>query len=173
MRVLWQHCTGYLATTLDNMSLRLSSTSWCRRNVHCSFSDRCSGSCGELCWGSENPWSHGVSNPLKKYIYFFLNWILQLEYIPFITQDWTLHPTAPNLFYWNSLYKDDNGGRKDRQNKVTFGLQNQKCIFFWKFVICSQSTYLLTPRIELYINRFQINFIEIHGKMMARTIKRE
>jgi hypothetical protein len=27
------------------------------------FQIKCSGSCGELCWGSVNPWSHGVSSP--------------------------------------------------------------------------------------------------------------
>ena len=40
----------------------------------------------------------------------------------------------------------------------------KKCIFFEKNVFCSPSTYLLTPRIELYINPFQFDSINIHCK---------
>ena len=32
-----------------------------------SFQIKCSGSCGELCWGSENSWFHGVSSLLSHF----------------------------------------------------------------------------------------------------------
>ena len=57
------------------------------------------------------------------------------------------------------IVKEGKGGRKGRQKKGIFGLQNnKKCIFFEKNVFCIPSTYLLTPRIELYIKPFQIYF---------------
>ena len=63
-------------------------------------------------------------------------------------------------------------GERANKRKLIFDYIIKNAYFFEKIVFCSLSTYLWTPRIELYINPFQIYLIKIPRTRMAKVRER-